>query len=42
VFNGRTEGGKIVFFDADDSYTGRFLNIEIEKADTFALYGKII
>ena len=41
VFNGRTEGGKIVFFDAEDSDTGRFLNIEIERADTFALYGKI-
>ena len=42
VFNGRTEGGKIVFFDADDTQTGKFLNIEIERADTFALYGKII
>ena len=41
VFNGRTEGGKIVFFDAEDSDTGSFLNIEIERADTFALYGKI-
>ena len=41
VFNGRTEGGKIVFFDAADSDTGEFLNIEIERADTFALYGKI-
>ena len=41
VFNGRTEGGKIVFFDAADSDTGRFLDIEIERADTFALYGKI-
>lgn len=42
VFNGRTEGGKIVFFDADDSDTGSFLNIKIERADTFALYGKIV
>ena len=41
VFNGRTEGGKIVFFDADDRDEGSFLNIEIERADTFALYGKI-
>ena len=41
VFNGRTEGGKIVFFDATDSDTGSFLNIKIERADTFALYGKI-
>jgi len=42
VFSGRTEGGKIVFFDADDNDTGTFLNIRIERADTFALYGKII
>ncbi len=42
VFNGRTEGGKIVFFDGCDSDTGNFLNIKIERADTFALYGKII
>ncbi len=40
VFSGRTEGGKIVFFDGDDSDTGKFLNIKIERADTFALYGK--
>lgn len=42
VFSGRTEGGKIVFFDACDSDTGRFLDVVIERADTFALYGKII
>ena len=41
VFSGRTEGGKIVFFDADDSDRGHFLNIEIERAETFALYGKV-
>ena len=41
VFSGRTEGGKIVFFDAEDSDMGSFLNIEIERGDTFALYGKI-
>ncbi len=42
VFSGRTEGNKIVFFDGDDSDSGKFLNIYIERADTFALYGKII
>ena len=42
VFSGRTEGNKIVFFDGEDSDTGKFLNIFIERADTFALYGKII
>ena len=42
VFSGRTEGNKIVFFDGDDSDTGKFLNVHIERADTFALYGKIV
>ena len=41
VINGRTEGGKIVLFDGDASLEGQFLNIEIERGDTFALYGKI-
>ena len=42
VYSGRTEGGKIVLFDGDPDCTGRFLDIEIEKGDTFALYGKIV
>ena len=42
VFSGRNEGNKIVFFDADDGYTGKFLDILIERGDTFALYGKIV
>ena len=42
VFSGRCEGNKIVFFDGDDSCTGKFLNIYIERADTFALWGKIV
>ncbi len=40
VFSGRCEGNKIVFFDGDDTDTGKFLNIYIERADTFALWGK--
>ena len=42
VFSGRNEGNKIVFFDGEDSDTGKFLNVHIERADTFALYGKIV
>ena len=41
AINGRTDGGKIVFFDGDESMTGNFVNINIERAETFALYGKI-
>ncbi|MBE6577883.1 MAG: tRNA (N6-isopentenyl adenosine(37)-C2)-methylthiotransferase MiaB [Ruminococcaceae bacterium] len=42
VINGRTEGGKIVLFEGDDSMTGKFLNIKIERGETFALYGKVV
>ena len=42
VFSGRTDGGKIVFFDGEEKDIGQFLNIKIERADTFALYGTIV
>jgi tRNA-2-methylthio-N6-dimethylallyladenosine synthase len=41
VYSGRTEGGKIVFFEGQPTDKGKFLKIEIERGDTFALYGKI-
>ena len=41
-FTGRTDGNKIVLFDADDSYIGKFVNIKITKAQTFALIGEIV
>lgn len=41
IYSGRTDGGKIVFFDADVGDIGKFLNVRIEKGDTFALTGKI-
>jgi tRNA-2-methylthio-N6-dimethylallyladenosine synthase len=40
VYSGRTEGNKIVFFDGVPEDTGKFLNIHISRADTFALYGE--
>lgn len=42
VYSGRTDGGKIVLFDGEPEQIGKFLNVKIERADTFALYGKII
>ena len=42
MFSGRTEGGKIVFFAPCPENVGKFVNIEIERGDTFALYGKIV
>ena len=41
VFSGRTEGGKIVFFEASPEQTGQFLQIQIQRAEAFALYGEI-
>lgn len=40
VYQGRTDGNKIVLFDGDPEDTGAFLKIRITKADTFALYGE--
>ena len=40
-YSGRTEGGKIVFFDGDPSNTGAFLSVTIERAEPFALYGTV-
>ena len=42
TFFGRTEGGKIVFFEPCEKYIGQFVNVLIERGDTFALYGKIV
>ena len=41
AITGRSEGGKIVFFDGDESMTGKFVDVLIERAETFALYGKV-
>ncbi len=40
--SGRTDGTKIVFFDADEALTGKFVNVKIERAETFALYGSVV
>lgn len=42
VYSGRTEGNKIVLFDGDESDVGRFIEIKITRAETFALYGEKI
>jgi tRNA-2-methylthio-N6-dimethylallyladenosine synthase len=41
-FSGRTEGNKIVLFDGDESLVGKFVNIKITRAQTFALVGEIV
>ena len=40
VFCARTEGNKIVLFDGVDADTGNFIELNITRADTFALYGE--
>ena len=40
LFSGRTEQAKIVFFEADKDDIGKFVNVKIERAEAFALYGK--
>ena len=40
MFTGRTEGNKIVFFDGTDSDEGKFIDIFIERGETFALWGR--
>lgn len=40
VMSGRTDGNKIVFFDGNDGDTGNFVNIKIDRAEAFALYGQ--
>ena len=41
IYTSRTEGNKIVHFEADTDYTGQFITLKITRADTFALYGEI-
>ena len=41
IYTSRTEGNKIVHFEADKDYTGQFINLKIIRTDTFALYGEI-
>ncbi len=42
VYSGRSEGNKIVLFDGHENDIGKFLNLKITRADTFALYGQKI
>jgi len=41
LLSGRTDGNKIVFFEGDKNLKGKFVNMEIKRAETFALYGSL-
>jgi tRNA A37 methylthiotransferase MiaB len=38
---GRTRCNKIVVFDASSGYCGRLLEVKIQRAGTFTLYGAV-
>ena len=40
IYSGREEGNKIVFFHATPEDTGKFVNVKIDRADAFALWGE--
>ena len=42
AYSGRTEGNKIVFFAGDETDTGNFVNVRIDRAEPYALYGEKI
>ncbi len=42
TYSGRTEGNKIVFFDGCDAMAGKFVNVKIQKAEAFALWGEVL
>ena len=42
AYSGRTEGNKIVFFEGNEADTGKFVNVRIDRAEAFALYGEKI
>ena len=42
IYSGREEGNKIVFFAATEEQTGKFVNVKIDRADAFALWGEMI
>ena len=40
LYSGRTDGNKIAFFEGSEEDIGKFVNVTVERADAFALYGK--
>ncbi|MBQ2256895.1 MAG: TRAM domain-containing protein, partial [Clostridia bacterium] len=41
IYSGREEGNKIVFFTATPEQVGKFVQVKIDRADAFALWGDI-
>lgn len=41
-YTGRNDKNRLVHIEGDDSLIGKFCNVKIDKADTFAMYGTVI
>lgn len=39
MYSGRTAGNKIVFFEGNENDTGNFVNVRIDRAEAFSLFG---
>lgn len=42
VQSGRTDGNKLVHFEADEDYTGKLVSVEITSANTWSLKGRLL
>ncbi len=40
VYSGRTDSSKIVFFEGNEADSGKFINVKIDRAEAFALWGE--
>ncbi|MBR5322373.1 MAG: tRNA (N6-isopentenyl adenosine(37)-C2)-methylthiotransferase MiaB [Clostridia bacterium] len=41
-YTGRNDKNRLVHIDGDESLVGKFCNVKIDRADTFAMYGTVI
>ncbi len=41
-YTGRNDKNRLVHIDGDESLVGKFCNVKIDRADTFAMYGMVI
>ena len=42
VLSGRTDTNKLVHYEGDESLIGKYVNVHIDRADAYAMYGKIV
>jgi tRNA-2-methylthio-N6-dimethylallyladenosine synthase len=42
VLSGRTDSNKLVHYEGDESLIGEYVDVYVERADAYAMYGKIV